>query len=267
MFYITHKISKGTAIHYLDSFYLDNVCYDVCDSDTHNCMYLDIRSLAISVAWGIEIKGVSLDGTMIMIEEYIPPELLKLHLFGNKEAIIQSSEGYIQAIVDKFAKTDRLVIPNGVEHICRLCTSIDFMFKEVVIPNSVTKIDANVFKNFVNLEEIEIPDSVELLFSSVFAGCKNLKSIRLPNGITRLKQNLFADCTSLKYVEVPDSVIVIEAGAFYNSGVEIVKLPRGIRTINKAAFMCCYNLEKVLVHIDSKVTIPDNIRFKLEVYK
>ena len=57
--------------------------------------------------------------------------------------------------------------------------------------------------------------------------------------------NLFKDCTSLKSVNIPESTKSIGEGAFQNSGLTSVTIPKNVKIVYKKAFYGCKNLTSV----------------------
>ena len=92
--------------------------------------------------------------------------------------------------------------------------------KNIILPNSITKINLETFKNCIGLENITLPNSISEIGNKVFFGCTNLKTApELP--ATTLKSvcyhNMFYGCTSLK--EVYCKPITPPAiGYYYNDG-------------------------------------------------
>jgi serine/threonine protein kinase len=84
----------------------------------------------------------------------------------------------IAAFVDN-SSVESIIIPHGVERICRdafvSCTAL----KEVSLPQTLTVLERGVFYNCTSLEEITIPATVKEIGDYAFFECSNLHSIYL----------------------------------------------------------------------------------------
>lgn len=112
---------------------------------------------------------------------------------------------------DKFTK---VILPNSITYIeagafsdCASLTSIN-------IPNSITRIESSAFSNCTRLTSIEIPNSLGYIAARTFNGCTSLESIHIPNSINRIESDAFSNCTSLNKIEIPASVTYIDGQAF-----------------------------------------------------
>lgn len=72
----------------------------------------------------------------------------------------------------------------------------------------------NAFINCENLTEIILPNSITRLEPLCFFGCSNLKSITLSKSIRNISKQAFWGCKSLPELRVPSSVAIIEHAAF-----------------------------------------------------
>lgn len=97
---------------------------------------------------------------------------------------------------------------------------------EIIIPDTIEKIDAAAFFLCGKLKSITIPSSVKSLGLFVFSGCYELESATINEGLTELPQRTFGGCTSLKEVS----------------------LPRSLTSLSKNAFDKCSSLEKLTFH-------------------
>ncbi len=148
---------------------------------------------------------------------------------------------------------------------------------DVVIPDTVTKINNYAFYNCTSLESVTIPNSVTSIGDYAFRGCTSLVYNEYENGYylgnesnpylvlvkakytsitsctiyenTRfIHSSAFYDCDSLKSITIPNSVISIGGGAFYRcSSLTSITIPNSVISIGNNAFFGCYALTSVTI--------------------
>lgn len=67
-----------------------------------------------------------------------------------------------------------------------------------------------------NSTSYTIPNSVTWIMAQAFRNCDNLISVKLPNFLSEISYNCFADCDNLNNVVIPDGVTEIDSSAFEN---------------------------------------------------
>ena len=82
--------------------------------------------------------------------------------------------------------------------------------KEIIIPEGITNVDSEVFKNCASLEYLELPESLiaidEIMISSlntnlnIFGDCKNLEQVKLSEELAKKSQYLFYNCYNLSII-------------------------------------------------------------------
>lgn len=72
-----------------------------------------------------------------------------------------------------------------------------------------------------------------------------------PEGVQKIEMNTFSQRLDLIEANIPEGVKIIEKGAFANSGLEKVSLPRTLEKIEAYAFVGCRRL--------TTITIPDDV--------
>ncbi len=92
------------------------------------------------------------------------------------------------------------------------------------IPNSVTTVRDNAFRNSNHLTSVVIPNSMTSVADRMFIFCRNLRYVELPNTITRIEGYAFFGCTSLKTINLPELVSSIDGFAFRESGIESLSI-------------------------------------------
>ena len=127
----------------------------------------------------------------------------------------------------------------------------------IEIPEGMTVIDNDAFKNNTKLKEVILPSTLKRIGSSAFEGT-SLAKVELPSGLTYIGNNAFANNKALTEVAIPKSVISaygafsgdenlkkvsfeegtveISDGILSNTGIEEINLPSSVKIIGRDAF-------------------------------
>ena len=149
--------------------------------------------------------------------------------------------------------------------------------KEITIPDSVTWIGSNAFRNTRNLSSVNIsnnsalerigwtafsgsgitsiylPSTVNFVDVGAFAGCEKLKTVRMSENITcndyqterGYDTGIFNGCTSLTSIIFPEGIQRIGRCWFFDSPIESITIPSSVKEIEDSAFRYCLNLKTV----------------------
>jgi hypothetical protein len=119
----------------------------------------------------------------------------------------------------------------------------------LTIDNSVKSIGYQAFMSS-ELTSIVIPSTVTSIDAFSFAFTKKLKSIVIPESVTSIGSQAFYG-TGLTSIDIPGPLLVIEYGTFYNSNLASIILPKGLTKIEMSAFASNPNL--------ARIDIPDSV--------
>lgn len=126
----------------------------------------------------------------------------------------------------------------------------------VVIPDTVTEIGDDAFKNNKTMMTVDIPDSVTIIGNQAFYGCTNLVSVVIPDSIVTIGYSAFHDCSNLASVQLSKNVISIGYWSFRNCNeLEKIQIPKSLTTSNYpnglfpvegGVFFDCDNLKTIV---------------------
>ena len=116
----------------------------------------------------------------------------------------------------------------------------------IILPESVSSIGQNAFKDCEKLISIDIPSSVNSIGYGVFYGCSRLSSITIPESVTNIGDAAFFNCSSLTSISIPESVTSIGYNAFQGcSSLMSITIPNSVTSIGDAAFSGCSSLTNI----------------------
>ncbi len=154
--------------------------------------------------------------------------------------------------------------------------------KDLVIPESVTKISSNAFCGCTSIKNVTIPSTMTSIGSNAFSGCYNLTSITIfsnhlmaksysssslnlnsffgnqvkeyiiGDGVTSIGDGAFHGCSGLTSMIIPNSVTSIGSSAFSGcSGLMSMTIPNSVTSIGSSVFSGCSGL--------TSMTIPNSV--------
>lgn len=149
-----------------------------------------------------------------------------------------------------------------IEDLAAWC-NIKFMYSSFSNPLSYA---GHLYLNGQEVKDLIIPDSVTKIGRSAFDECSGLTSVTIPNSVTEIEYHAFRYCSGLTSVHIEDLAAWCKikfkhktanplryAYHLYLNGQEVKDLiiPDSVTTIGDYAFNCCYKL--------TSVTIPDSV--------
>ena len=111
------------------------------------------------------------------------------------------------------------------------------LINSVVIPDSVTTINANAFRESSDLTSVTIGNNVVTIGEEAFKDCKALTSITIPDKVTAIAESTFLGCKSLTSATIGNGVKSIAIGAFDCESLASVKFGSGVEEIDSCAFI------------------------------
>ena len=148
------------------------------------------------------------------------------------------------------------------------------------IPEGVTSIGTSAFAGCTCLEEVLLPESIRTIGKACFDSCSSLRTINLPGSLDQVSTGVFTGCLQLESIEgkdsrgyqikdgalfdetgkillaypsartgsfrIPEGTKEIACGAFYESSLQEIFFPEGLKTIGSYAFFGACHLSEPL---------------------
>ncbi len=176
-----------------------------------------------------------------------------------------------------------LSIPEGVT-VIREWAFYAASITSVTLPESLTTIENQAFRNCTGLTTVNIPKNVTSIWGNIFYNCsalesisvdnnnanysaeggvlfdrnktrlicypcaKNLTDYSIPGSVTNISDSAFYECEKLESVTIPAGVTEIEYSAFaYCSKLNSINIPAGLTMIGNGLFMNCTSLTDIVI--------------------
>ena len=109
-------------------------------------------------------------------------------------------------------------MPDGVTEIRPFafgnCTSSDFIDMEILNPEAEP--EEQIWNPILQEYEIILPDSVQKIDDFAFAHCATMTNIQIPDSVTEIGEYAFYNCVNLGNLTLPESVKSLGEGVFFN---------------------------------------------------
>ena len=139
--------------------------------------------------------------------------------------------------------------------------------RTVMIPDSVTEIEAYSFNNCTNLSNVTLSKSLKYMGGRAFGSCEKITQIEIPKSLDNCGNSGYASyhgpfgaCSGLKKITFEEGATEVSNGLFRGcTGLEEINIPDGVTKIESSSFEDCINL--VSVNISDSVIKIENEAF------
>ncbi len=148
-------------------------------------------------------------------------------------------------LVQSFSDKETIEVPAGVVTIGERAF-FQSTVKEIILPEGITTIDFDAFKECNFLEKINLPTTLIKIGNEAFAFCFQLKEIIVPENVTEIPYECFLYCESLESVTLPATLTTIGQCAFSDcTALKSITIPASVTTFIGTPFLACWSLQEV----------------------
>ncbi|MBQ7596819.1 MAG: leucine-rich repeat protein [Clostridia bacterium] len=126
--------------------------------------------------------------------------------------------------------------------------------EHVVVNEGCTKISYDAFNNML-MTDVLLPSSISEIEAYSFADSQSLSSIIIPEGVISIGRNAFYNCSALEEITIPDSLTSIGSNAFAGTAIKNLQIPDTLTSIGYNAFNCG------LKNLTLRCSLPADIPF------
>lgn len=185
-------------------------------------------------------------GTTLYLDKVVVPAMYK------GKAVTQILDYAFQSAPN----LKQILLPDTIKKIQNVAFNNCPALEKITIPNSVTSIGNNAFY-YSGLTSLIIPDSVTTIGNNAFGSCNRLTSVTIGSGVTSISNDVFSECSELTSViwNAEECTIVIQNS--YNSlfdgcsKLTNINIGEHVKTIPSYAFQKCSGL--------TNITIPNSV--------
>lgn len=121
-------------------------------------------------------------------------------------------------------------------------------FASTEIPDWVTTIGADAFKDCSGLVSIKLPDSIKTIKTGAFRGCTSLESVSISGNVS-VMASAFQGCTALRHVELGQNVVLNGTYIFADcTSLESITIPEATTSVPSYLFRGCSSLSNIVLH-------------------
>ena len=130
---------------------------------------------------------------------------------------------------------------------------------EIILPETVRKIEAYAFNQCANLTKTNIPEGITVIEPYTYSLCSSMSEITIPESVVYICEGAFAGKRPTSEIVIPSSVKSIGPKAFYaNPLITSLTLNEGLEIIGENAFA---NHEGFLDELEEySLTLPSSIK-------
>ena len=251
-----------------------------CDSLTEIDLPSDLKNIGTDAFYGCDrLKKISIPDQVESVgyDAFFSCDSLEEVKFCNPDSDIKGQAfGYCNSLKSVSLPANLKKIQRNMFHNCS-------NLEKVELPSALEEVGEEAFYECSQLQDVEFSDSLQVIGDSAFYGCavetltfpgevqsigenafrkcEQLKSVAFTENTSKaleiyIKWYAFGDCEALESVKFSQGLKSIWGGAFYNTKLQSIELPKNVTDVS-GAFDNCKSLSSITV-------VPENETYRVE---
>lgn len=126
------------------------------------------------------------------------------------------------------------------------------------LPDTIESVGAYAFGQDTTMQLSKLPDALKTVGEYAFFNCSGITANSLPEGITEIGKAAFYGCANFTASNIPNGLTIITENSFAHSGVTFSIIPETVTTIEKYAFIFCPSITSLTI-LSPSITIGADI--------
>ena len=251
------EISPFAFVPEMDEIEIANNDYKKrCSKRIHSVQLPDtVLRLELAFACCFELEEICIPRHAELIEDnfHLCYALKRIHvdtdhpMYTSRNGILYSKDGTKLLRCPPGHACDSDNILSGVTEIGANAFEFCANLTELVISETVVKIEGLAFANCHNLASIKLHENIQMVGGGHFWCCKALDNVIYYNTDEAIPAHEFYSCTSLKHIDVRSKIGTIGESSFSSTALVDFSVPIGTKAINKYAFLNCNELKNIRI--------------------
>ena len=147
--------------------------------------------------------------------------------------------------IENSAQLSLVRLPDTITYIGYQAFKDHESLTSINIPYGVTYIDIGAFDN-CGFTSIDIPNTVNYLYGSTFAVCESLTKLILPDSVKTIGDGICFGCSNLRYVRLSENLTSLGLQSFSAcDNLQNIVIPNKVKLLGDECFRGCENLESI----------------------
>lgn len=244
------KLTDELADYELVNDEVTDVYYRIVAADAGNKEFPVIKDNEITYAQNVTGDKIDNDDVTIAFQAFCIDK--RPFVEDGKQEIVSASDAYkaIPRVLTYEPEGNFTTVPVDDDTVAitgYIGTNTEVNIPRTIDGKTVVEIANNAFENNTTVTKVVVPSTVTVINVAAFQSTQNLKEVRLSKNLTELSDKAFFN-SGIESIRIPSGVTDIVDSCFENCPLlETVTFSKGLKTLGENAFKSCISLKTVVL--------------------